>query len=181
MAKEDIKRAIKELEGRSTKLLMELDSLENVIECSLGNYDFMIDFAIEKGFERVVDIGCAYGHQVALCSGRIKYLGIDEDEVNFYKDNTRKIRYEVEKYPFPNPYNVFKNDLAISNLAIGWACYGDDKDHLKQFKALKEDFKACLLYVPKDRELLLKEVFENVEIVKENKDKVLPTAFYYCY
>ena len=181
MGKKDIKRANKILEDYRQNLLRELDSLYHVLECSLGNYDFMIDFAIKKGFERIVDIGCAYGHQSELCNGRIRYLGINENEVDFYKNGTRKIIYDAEKYPFPNFYNYFKDDLAISNLAIGWNCYGDDKDHLKHFKALKNDFKACLLYIPKDREELLKKVFENIEIVKQDDDKALPTAFYYCY
>ena len=186
MSKSDIKRAVNVLKKHKEQLLREVDSIDHVLECSLGNYDFMIDFAIEKGYKRVVDIGCAYGHQSELCQGRIEYRGIDEDFVNFYKideDNS----YIAAKYPFYMTSGEYKNDLAISNLAIGWKCYVDDNEFRKQCKALASDFKACLLYVPTDREAILKEYFKNIEIYRKTDEKdivhriIIPTAFYYCY
>ena len=177
----DLQRARKALDEYRSILLRELNSLDHVLECSLENYDSMIDFAIEKGFERVVDIGCAYGHQAELCKGRIRYKGINEDTLNFYFNHYRKITYEVEKYPFPNPYNCFKEDLAISNLAIGWQCYVNENECRKQFQALSKDFKASLLYLPAEREELLKECFKYVEVIKKNDGELISSGLYYCY
>lgn len=187
MSKSDIKRAIDVLEEYRLNMLREMDALDHTMEISLKNYDFMIDFAIEKGFKRVVDIGCAYGHQSELCQGRIEYRGIDEDLVNFYEFNDKNNNYSVGKYPFYIPFDIYKKDLAISNLAIGWQCYVDEKEFREQCKALSNDFKASLLYLPTDREPILKECFKNVEIYKKTDEKdavhrvLVPTAFYYCY
>ncbi len=176
--KKDFKKAFKNLEKYRNELLRELNSLDHVLECSLKNYDFMIDFAVKKDFHEVVDIGCAYGHQTELCRGRINYIGVDRELVNFY------IPYECyclpEGYPTDKTlsHNQFKTSLAISNLCIGWNCYVDEKEAKKQFKALKRDFKASLLYLPKDRENILKKVFKNVEKVKDDSEI---GAFYYCY
>lgn len=176
--KNDIKRVNKILSEYRENLLRECNSLDHVIECSLGNYDFMIDFAIKEGYKTVVDIGCAYGHQAELCRNRIKYIGIDEDNVDFYKETLNR-GYIVGKYPcYISGY--YYDSLAISNLAIGWQCYVNEEEFDKQCKALKEDFAASLLYLPKDREEILKKNFEKVEIVKDYKERSIPTAFYYC-
>jgi len=182
MSSKDIKRVIKALEEYRTNLLRELDALENVIECSLKNYDFMIDFAIQKGFKRVVDIGCAFGQQAELCKNRIKYIGINEDELNFYSPKPKHVTYSAEKYPYYIPFDLYKNDIAISNLAIGWNCYVDEKETEKQFEAISNDFKACLLYLTVERGNLLNKYFKHIEeFKKEQNRKLLPTAFYYCY
>lgn len=183
--KNDIKRVNKILSEYRDNLLREMDSLDNVIECSLGNYDFMIDFAIKEGYKTVVDIGCAYGHQAELCRNRIRYIGIDEDNVDFYGDSIypfedTQIGYIVQKYPHKILEGGFKDCLAISNLAIGWNCYVDEKEFDKQCKALKNDFVASLLYLPKDREKILKENFKEVKTIKDDGDRLVSTAFYYC-
>jgi len=174
-----LKRTNKKLQNYREELLKELDCLDHVLECSLKNYDFMINFAIEKGFDEVVDIGCAYGHQSELCEGRIKYIGIDREYVNFYKPS--KCFCLIEGYPNNNnSFNHrFTDSLAISNLCVGWNCYVDEKEALEQFKALKKDFKASLLQLPKEREKLLKKVFGNVEKIKNKSSRI--SAFYYCY
>lgn len=178
MSKKDIKRARKVLEDYRDELLVEMESLDNVLECSLENYDFMIDFAIKMGFKRVVDIGCAHGFQSELCRDRgIGYVGINTHESNFYKEIS--CIYVPQEYPFPIE-NVY-NDLAISNLALGWNCYQSEKDFEGTCKALGKDFKASLLYIPKDREHILRKCFKNVEIVKDEPNGPVPTAFYYCY
>ena len=161
--KNDIKRANKILSEYRENLLIECNSLDNVIECSLGNYDFMIDFAIREGYNTVVDIGCAYGHQAELCKDRINYVGIDEDDIKFYKEN--ELHYLIGTYPFYIPkIKYFENALAISNLAVGWNCYVNEEEFKEQCKALKNDFKASLLYLPKDREEILKKNFKEIKI-----------------
>ena len=180
----DLNRAIKKLSEYRDNLLRELNSLDHILECSIENYDFMIDFAIVNGFKRVVDIGCAYGHQSELCKDRIRYYGIDKSALNFYYNDkkTKKCIYESEKYPFYIPFDLFKDDLAISNLCIGWNCYTDNEEELRnQFKALKKDFKASLLYMPREREKALREIFQSVKIIKDEPKGPVPTAFYYCY
>lgn len=180
MEKREFKRTIKTLEEHRKQLLMEIDCIDHLLQAgSLINYDFMIDFAIKKGFKRVVDIGCAYGHQSELCRGRIEYVGIDEDLVGFYNVYEYNIYYP-NKYPFFTN-GLFWNDLAICNLSIGWNCYDNEKEAKENFKALSEDFKACLLYLPTDRENLLRECFKKVEVYKKSESKIVPTAFYYCH
>lgn len=183
MSKKDIKRAKKVLEDYRNELLMEMESLDNALECSLENYDFMIDFAIKMGFKRIVDIGCAHGFQAELCKDRIRYYGINTAKLKFYKNSlsSSRLAYTDEEYPFPNPYNLFKDDLAISNLALGWDCYNTEDEFEDICKHLIEDFKASLLYIPKDREHILRKCFKNVEIVKDEPNRPVPTAFYYCY
>ena len=180
MGKREFKRTIKTLEEHRKQLLMEIDCIDHLLQAgSLINYDFMIDFAIKKGFKRVVDIGCAYGHQAELCKGRIEYVGIDEDRVDFYNVYEGNVYYP-NKYPFFTN-GLFWNDLAICNLSIGWNCYDNEKEAKENFKALSEDFKACLLYLPTDRENLLRECFKKVEVYKKSESKLVPTAFYYCH
>lgn len=185
--KSNMKKAINELNERRMMLTREEDSIYHILEVSLKSYDFMIDFAIKKGYKRIVDIGCGYGHQSILCRDRIKYVGIDEDYVEFYNFDDPNNSYSVGKYPFYIPFDMYKKDLAISNLAIGWQCYVDEKEFKEQCKALAEDFKASLLYLPTDREPILKEYFKNIEIYKKTDEKdvvhrvLVPTAFYYCY
>ena len=180
---QNIEKAKKSLEKERTRLLMQLDDLEHVIECSLKNYDFMIDFAIKKGFKRVVDIGCARGYQSELCNNRIDYVGINEYELDFYGQNyNRNVKYEVERYPFAKrTYSIYRDDLAISNLAIGWEYCGNKEEFKKQFSALSKNFKASLLYMPSERLSLLKKYFNHIEIIKSNDNKILSTSFYYCY
>ena len=75
MGKKELKKATEVLKKYRDNLLVEMNCLDHILECrSLENYDFMIDLAIKKGFKRVVDIGCAYGHQGELCEGRIGEL-----------------------------------------------------------------------------------------------------------
>lgn len=182
MSKKDLEKAREALLEYRDKLLRELDGLDNVIECSLENYDFMIDFAIKMGFERVVDIGCAYGFQSELCKNRIKYYGFNTHKLKFYKDSlsSNPIGYCDEEYPCYIPFDLYKNDLAISNLALGWHCYQNEKDFEETCKALGKDFKASLLYIPQDRKHILFKCFKNVQIVDE-KDGACPTGFYYCW
>ncbi len=182
MGKKELKKATEILKKYRENLLVEMNCLDHVLECgSLKNYDFMIDLAIKKGFKRVVDIGCAYGHQGELCEGRIEYVAVDEDFVDFYKMYEDNYYYSVGKYPFYIPFDMYKKDLAISNLAIGWQCYVNEEEFKEQCAALANDFKACLLYVPTDREKILKEYFKKIEIYKKSESKFVPTAFYYCY
>ncbi len=179
MGKRDMKRAIKVLKSRRDDMMRAIDSIDHLLECSLNNYNFMIDFAIKKGFKRVIDIGCAYGYQSELCEGKIDYVGVDEDLVNFY--NQERYDYYVGKYPQKISFLMDESEIAISNLAIGWNCYVNEKEFEKQCKALVEDFKACLLYLPTDREKILNKYFNHVEIYKKEESKFVPTAFYYCY
>ena len=185
MSKTDIKIASEVLSRRYDSMLREMDSILHVRECSLGNYDYMIELAIKKGFKRIVDIGCVYGHQSILCENRIDYVGVDEDLVDFYNED--KYDYYVGKYPQEISFLMDENEIAVSNLAIGWNCYVNEEETEEQFKALSENFKACLLYIPTDREELLKKYFKNIKIYKKTDEKdvvhriLVPTAFYYCY
>ena len=179
--KEDIERAINKLSNHRQNLLREMDSIDHVLEGkSLDTYKKMIDFAIEKGFKNVCDIGCAFGHQSELCRDRIKYIGINENVLNFYNLDEIFTRYIVQHYPC----NLFAIDkettMAISILALGWNCYKYSENEFdKQFKALSNDFKASLLYVPIENKEILEKYFKNV-IEIEQDGELVKTAIYYC-
>lgn len=168
------------------ELLMTIDGIDHFLTCSVENYEFMFNFASEHGYDGVVDIGCAHGFQSEICNQHLDYVGVNDELLDFWIP-THKItstRYIVLKYPFKKDHyeNLKKGYLAISNLCLGWNCYAtEDNSYEKQFKALSEDFGACLLYVPIERESYLKKYFKNVEMVESYDSHVLPTAFFYCF
>lgn len=164
-----------------SEFFRELDSLDHCLECSLGNYKFMYKFIKERGFDNVVDIGCAYGFQNEFFKD-MSYTGIDDEKLNFYRENEQNVHYLVGTYPFKLPkINYFKRAVAISNLCIGWECYKQNDDEFdKQFKAISKDFKASLLYMPYERINTLEKYFKNIAIYKEHKGLV-HTAYFYCW
>lgn len=164
-----------------SELFRKIDSLDHFLECSFQNYKFMHDFIIEKGFDNVVDIGCAYGYQNEIFKD-LSYTGIDDSKLDFYRKNEQNVHYLVGTYPFKIPkINYLKRAIAISNLCIGWECYKHNDDEFdKQFEAISKDFKVCLIYMPYGRINTLEKYFNNIEIHKEHKGLV-HTAYFYCW
>ena len=101
-----------------TKLLMEIDNIDNLMVGSFYVYARIIDFAVKKGFKRVIDIGCASAIQSILCDGKIEYIGLDSNSKSdrIYA-NINDVTYLGYNYPI-TLFETFKEDLAISVLAI---------------------------------------------------------------
>ncbi len=151
-----------------TPMLMEVDCIDHIFALNkLEQYTEVLKFAKSKGFKRVFDIGCAYGHQSeAFIDSDIEYIGIDDGVPGEYW-NLDKYIYISEHYPFK--INATETDLAVSILCLTWNCYlyEGEKTLKEQCEALKRDFKHVLLYMPKDKVGFVKEYFKGYEQVNE--------------
>lgn len=141
---------------------MEMDCIDHQFECEiLDTYERIVGFAKEHNFQRIVDIGAAYGHQseCALNKG-VGYLGVDEGVRNFW--NADKFTFVTARYPAPLPLE--NGDLGVSVLCLTWGCFlteGDKTLH-EQCAALKKDFQHCILYLPKEGREAMAQYFETV-------------------
>ena len=182
MKNREVERVVKKLCRHRDDLLHEMNALDHVMEClTIPRYEQFFSFAIDKGFKTVCDIGCAYGHQSELCRDRIKYIGIDDGDEDFYNMREDFTRYMKKHYPCSLFAVDKETTMAISVLALGWTCYKySDDEYDKQFKALSEDFKASLLYVPFEQGEILKKYFKHVETIEEETAGV-HVAVYYCH
>lgn len=68
-------------ENKDMKYLVEEDCIIHLFECeSLKVYEKIAEHAIKLGVHRVIDIGCAYGHQSEVfLQDEIKYVGVTDD------------------------------------------------------------------------------------------------------
>ena len=152
--------------SKNNKYLMEADCIENYIYYDNKNYKFIHAFAKNYNFKRVIDIGCAMGHQSEdFLGSEIDYLGIDEYSSNFWNSDTFK--YIVGRYPFK--FKAKEGDLAVSKLCLTWNCYlyeGKKTMH-EQLKALSRDFNECLLYIPKENIEIISKYFKNYKLIKD--------------
>ena len=132
--------------------LMEENSLMHFFECETKDiYENVIRAASNKGFKRVFDIGCAFGHQseAFLNFGGLEYVGIDDSIPKGYAWNNKVYEYILGTYPFEMKTET--TDIAVSVLCLGWNCYLYEGDEtLKaQIEALARDFGSAILYIPK--------------------------------
>lgn len=145
---------------------MEIDSIDNVFE-SLFIYEKIALFVKQIGAKRVIDIGCAFGHQseVFLNEG-IHYIGVDEHQIPFW--NAQKFDYIVGNYPCPLP--VSDGDITVSVFCLTWNCYLHEREKTlkEQCEALQRDFQHCLLYLEKDKVEYVSRYFRNTERI-DNK------------
>lgn len=162
--------------------LMEEDCINHFFECEgFKTYEKIHSFAKEKGFKNIVDIGCAVGHQSEIfVDSEINYIGIDDDwRGEFWNSD----RFSYLKMHYPAKIDVPDNSLGVSVLCLGWNCYLYEGDETleAQAKALSEDFKHCLLYLPyKDKRLdVFKRYFKGFEIIESDGAEVAPSCI--CY
>ena len=150
------------------KHLMMLDSIDNFFECeTYKKYEFILDFCKKNGFNRVFDIGCAYGLQSEIfLNTEVDYVGIDEWNLEFW--NNDNFKYIINRYPFK--IEAKDDDLAVSSLCLTWNCYLYDGDETlrKQCEALQRDFKQCLLYMQEDKIDFVNQYFKKVKILDGN-------------
>lgn len=154
--------------SESREILEMLYSIDTFFEAEVyKTYEAFARITKEKGFNRVFDIGTAFGLQseVFLNEG-IDYIGINDGDLNFW--NKDKFEYIVGEYPFK--IEAKETDLAISSLCLTWNCYlyEGEKTLSKQCNALSRDFKACLLYMQMDKLDFVKRYFKGHEII-DNK------------
>lgn len=145
--------------------LSEMDTLGHFFEAGgVEHYSQIASFCKERNIKRVVDIGCAYGHQSEIFMHEdIDYLGIERGDDDFW--NSDKFTYVTGMYPCEIPVN--QGDLAVSVLCLGWNCYLHENEVTlrKQCEALRNDFEHCLLYLPKDKVEAFSKHFKRTEFV----------------
>ena len=148
------------------KYLMELDSLLHVME-RLSIYEDILEHVKKIGGKRVIDIGCANGHQseVFIHSG-VKYSGLELFEVDFFNNET--CEYQVATYPCELKTSC--GDVGVSVLCLTWNCFlwDGEKTLHQQCAALKRDFSDCILYTTSDKIPVIKKYFSRVDEIGKN-------------
>lgn len=155
-------------ETGESKFIEEEYCVTHVFECStLNTYSIIADFAKEKGFNNVYDIGCAYGHQseVFLQKG-VNYVGV---EASYIPEFWNSDKFKFIKGEYPLKIQAEDNDLVISVLCLTWNCYLYEKEKTltEQCEALQRDFKHCVLYLAKDKLDFVKKYFKNCEKIDD--------------
>ena len=153
-------------ENYDRQYLHEDYCIAHIFECdSLKNYETIALFCEEHNIERVVDIGCAYGHQSEVfLQTDIDYVGLNDGELNFW--NKEHFTYFNGQYPCK--LSLQKGDLGVSVLCLTWNCYlyEGKKTLIKQCEALQRDFEHCLIYVQPSHLDILSNYFKHVEHVE---------------
>lgn len=157
-----------QLDGDDRGALELLYSIDTFFEAEVyKTYETFAKVAKEKGFNRVFDIGTAFGLQseVFLNEG-IDYVGINDGNLDFW--NKDKFEYIVGEYPFK--IEAKETDLAVSSLCLTWNCYlyEGEKTLSKQCNALSRDFDACLLYMQISNLDFVAKYFRGYEIIDKN-------------
>lgn len=129
----------------------ESHSIETQMECkTYSDYYLAGKIAKSLGLERIVDIGCAHGHQSYVITQQgVDYLGINTHIIPFFAADD-KARYLVGHYPLE--IKTSEKDLAVAILSLFWNCYLYDDNVLEdQIKAVSKDFKYLLASIPNDK------------------------------
>ena len=146
----ELSKIVREAQNEDEKMeaMMEDDSLCHVMECDgISTYVSILRHAKQLNGKRVIDIGCAYGHQseVFVDSG-VEYVGVTNHDSPFF--NRDRFDYIIGKYPCELPLQ--SGDIGVSVLCLTWNVYlteGEKTLH-EQYEALKRDFADCILYLP---------------------------------
>ena len=148
----------------SRKYNMEIDCIDHFFECEgYKTYESIAKHCKESNIDRVIDIGCAYGHQSEVfLNYKINYVGVNDHYLDFW--NYNKYDYIVKEYPFEYKGKYFEvnySDLPISVLCLTWNCYlyNGEETLRKQIETLSRDFRHCLLYMSKDKLDFVKQYF----------------------
>lgn len=148
---------------------MEMDCIDHFFECEgWRTYEAIAKFCKENQIERVVDIGCSYGHQSeCFLHEGIDYVGVNDGNLrNFW--NQDRFQYILGRYPCEVP--VKPNDLGVSVLCLTWNCYlyENEKTLKEQCEALKRDFDHCLLYITNEAKNYVSQYFKKVKSIGKN-------------
>lgn len=155
-------------QDKNVEYLKEDDCIGHFFECEgYQTYEEIASFAKANQIERIVDIGCAYGHQSEVfLKEELQYIGVSDHKSNFW--NNDKYEYIVNHYPCELPLQ--KGDLGVSVLCLTWNCYLYDKEQTlkRQCEALQHDFEHCLLYIQSDKLDFVGSYFKKVEKIGSN-------------
>lgn len=155
-------------ETLNDEYLIEDHCIAHLFECEgLKNYETIALFCEEHDIKRVVDIGCAYGHQSEVfLQTNIDYIGVNDTQLDFW--NKEHFQYVTGAYPCELPLK--KGDLGISVLCLTWNCYLYEKEKtlINQCEALQKDFEHCLIYVQPDHLKVISKYFKNIHHIKGN-------------
>ena len=143
-------------------------SLCSIFECeTLKTYEKICEFAKENNFNKVYDIGCAFGHQSEVFfNNNVEYVGVNDHELPFW--NKDKYKYIVSHYPFK--IATGDSSLAVSVLCLTWNCYlhEGEKTLKQQCEALRRDFRQCLMYMAKDKVGFVSKYFINIKEIEND-------------
>lgn len=149
-------------------IMMEEDCIAHFFGAGgIEHYGAIASFCKENGVEKVIDIGCAYGHQSeCFLEEGIDYVGVNTHDSQFW--NADQFQYITAHYPCELPAQ--KGDLAVSVLALTWNCYLYDKEKTlrQQCEALQRDFEHCLLYLTEEGKNALSKYFRVVQKIDRN-------------
>lgn len=150
------------METDDIRYAMEDDCIEHFFGAGgMEHYETICNFIKENKFDKVYDIGCAYGHQSEIfLEEDIDYIGIEASPIkNFW--NADKFKYINKEYPFK--IDTGKNDIAVSVLCLIWNCYlyENQKTLRAQCEALQRDFNQCILYIAHDKIATVDRYFKN--------------------
>lgn len=155
-------------EEEKLDVMEEDDSLTHVFECDgIGTYESILRHAQQINGKRVVDIGCAYGHQSEIFVGsNVEYLGVSNHDSNFF--NRDRFDYVIGEYPCELPLQ--SGDIGVSVLCLTWNVYlteGEKTLH-EQCEALRRDFADCILYLPAHAVEVVSEYFSEATRLGRN-------------
>jgi SAM-dependent methyltransferase len=145
------------------------DSLNHFLGCDgMTTYIKMLNICQKNNIKKVYDIGCGIGWQSEIfLRGGVKYTGIDNEKLSFWKENmTDDINYIEKEYPFR--IDSKPDEVVISSMCISWGCYFEIEEVKKQAKIIGMDFEQAILYLSKDKVRYFIEEFNNCEILQDD-------------
>ena len=156
-----IENSKKSLNSNNLDMLYSYDCL---IECWNETYALVIDYCLKNNIKSVTDIGTAFSSQGA----EFNQQGIEYNVINEFKEHDPLVNIHSFQTGFygKDEFQTKKDSLAVAILSIGWKCYVNEDEKLKQIQELSKDFNTCMLYLPNDK--YLNDYFKHVERIKGN-------------
>lgn len=146
--------------------------LTHLIELSLKNYVYVLNYMKENNFKGIVDIGVALGWQSDIfIENNLSYTGVSPDISDRYRNyNNGKVEYIEGFYPTVSRVTGFNKGktLGVAILSLGWGVYvGEDRELIyNQFKRLSKDFDTSLVYIPRNIIPIIKDLFISITHMK---------------
>lgn len=156
-----IENRTKSLETKNLELLYSYDC---ILECWSETYALVIDYCLKNNIKSVTDIGTAFSSQGA----EFNQHEIEYNVINEFKEHDPLVDINSFQIGFygKDQFQTKKDSLAVAIFSIGWACYVNEDERVKQIQELSKDFNTCMLYLPNDK--YLNDYFKHVERIKGN-------------
>lgn len=125
--------------------------------------------AVRNGFDTVIDIGCAAGHQAELFRGStVRYVGIESCPGHFWRPD--EITYFTQKYPCSIPNKIMdRRVLGVSRLCVGYLTI--------DYESIAQQFNSFLLSGPPDACIALSGLYETAVSIIDPENQAHPKAW----